>query len=115
MQILAPKLAHLEVYWCESLKYVFSSSFASKLPELDYVYVKDCSTVEEIVTTDQKAEEVREIRLPKLQYLQLQNLPKLKKFSSGTSIKCPLLTEVYMWNCNFQGAQNIIFASDDVA
>ncbi|EXC14444.1 putative disease resistance protein [Morus notabilis] len=111
-QVQASKLTNLEVSYCESLKYLFSSAFASKLPNLYYIYMKECNMMEEIIIVDQKVEE---ICFPQLQYLQLQNLPKIKKFCSGISIECPLMADLKMWNCNFQGSQKIIFASESDA
>ncbi|XP_065848950.1 uncharacterized protein [Euphorbia lathyris] len=96
-----PNLLSLEVYKCDSLKYVFTMSMVKFLAQLKRLDIRDCKLVEEIVQT-MKHEEIEEegIVFPKLDSLQLDELPNVERFGCGYSIEFALLRELNMIRCN---------------
>ena len=70
-------LKSLRVYYCNQLKYLFSSSIVKLLVSIEGIEVLKCEQMEEIIA----AEETDEIiTLPKVKSIKLGSLPKLKVF-----------------------------------
>lgn len=79
---LLPNLRVLEVYRCHKLE-VISTFMIGDLSQLIEMQVCNCEAIEEIFCNYSKEDrEIMEIVLPRLQKLELRDLPKLKTFIS---------------------------------
>ena len=90
------KLRELFVEDSHFIKYLFSASVAENLLQLNRLEIRNCSMLEEIIVVNQK---IDKLLFPQLSSVMLDNLPKLKRFCSGTVIEFPLLTEIKMKGC----------------
>ncbi|KAL5575952.1 hypothetical protein UlMin_017651, partial [Ulmus minor] len=95
-------LKRLEVDECHSLEYLLSSTMAKGFSQLQYLCVKNCRAIEEIITTKELIEEgkMETISFHLLKDVELVDLPKLRIFnSSRTSVECPNLSMLTIQNC----------------
>ncbi|XP_060972957.1 probable disease resistance protein At4g27220 isoform X1 [Cannabis sativa] len=80
-------LKDLTISRCHKLKYLFSSAVARSFIQLTNLAVGECKNMEEIVVIKEGGEEEGSsndtISFPKLQYLELDGLENLKRFSGG--------------------------------
>ncbi|XP_027345164.1 probable disease resistance protein At4g27220 [Abrus precatorius] len=78
-QICFPKLWSISIYGCNKLKCVFPVSMMRDMPKLRLMYLGNCSDVEHVFGSVDKAtdSQVTELMLPNLQVLHLQELPNL--------------------------------------
>lgn len=90
------KLSELFVEDSHFIKYLFSSSVAENLLQLNRLEIRNCSMLEEIIVVNQKMDK---LLFPQLSFVMLDNLPKLKRFCSGAVLEFPLLTEIKMKGC----------------
>ncbi|KAJ4848677.1 hypothetical protein Tsubulata_046597 [Turnera subulata] len=84
------------------LKYLFSSSMVKSLERLEYLEVSECELMEEIIVVGglPKEENIYAMVFPKLEFLELCDLPKLTQFSStGYPVECPLLDQLKISAC----------------
>uniref|UniRef100_A0A2N9EFT6 AAA+ ATPase domain-containing protein n=1 Tax=Fagus sylvatica TaxID=28930 RepID=A0A2N9EFT6_FAGSY len=73
----------VKVEHCEKLKFVFSSSIAKGLSQLQELEIRECSIMGAIVLKEEAGVEDRDmILLPQLRHLVLHRLPKLMSFLS---------------------------------
>ncbi|KAM3749123.1 hypothetical protein ACB098_05G158900 [Castanea mollissima] len=73
----------MKVEHCEKLKFVFSSSIAKGLSQLQELEIKECNIMRAIVVKEDGELEDRDVILfPQLRHLKLQCLPKLVSFLS---------------------------------
>ena len=73
----------MKVEHCEKLKFVFSSSIAKGLSQLQELEIKECNIMRAIVVKEDGELEDRDMILfPQLRHLKLQCLPKLMSFLS---------------------------------
>ncbi|KAM4119363.1 hypothetical protein ACJW30_03G052800 [Castanea mollissima] len=73
----------LKLEHCEKLKFVFSSSIAKGLSQLQQLEIKECNIMRAIVVKEDGELEDRDMILfPQLRHLKLQCLPKLMSFLS---------------------------------
>ncbi|KAL7225481.1 hypothetical protein ACSBR1_020783 [Camellia fascicularis] len=96
------KLIRLYVSDCGSLKNLFSLFMARYLVHLKKLVINKCSMMEEVVAKEEDKEEGRISRtpLPKLVYLELEDLPKLKSFCHVTHVwELPLVENITVLNC----------------
>ncbi|KAK4596165.1 hypothetical protein RGQ29_014282 [Quercus rubra] len=71
----------MKVEHCEKLKFVFSSSIAKGLSQLQELEIKECNIMRAIVVKEDGELEDRDVILfPQLRHLKLQCLPKLMSF-----------------------------------
>ncbi|CAN6692846.1 unnamed protein product [Malus baccata var. baccata] len=83
-------LKSLEVYRCNQLKYLFSSSIVKLLVSIEDIEVEFCEKMEEIVAAEEETDET--ITLPKVKSIKLESLPKLKYFcGEANTLKLPSL------------------------
>ncbi|KAL0005342.1 hypothetical protein SO802_012903 [Lithocarpus litseifolius] len=95
------KLHTIEIDSCFSLKSVFPTSVARALMQLEELKIKDCATVEEIVSKEEGIETITLFVFPQLTTLELQNLPELKSFYGGKHIsEWPLLNYLQIFKCD---------------
>ncbi|KAA8517894.1 hypothetical protein F0562_015368 [Nyssa sinensis] len=81
----------LKVYWCDSLRVVFSPSIAKLLVKLQELEIVDCTTLEEIVADDQDGGENNEVTgsvvIPGAKKRVLDALPNFTSFFPGKYCK----------------------------
>ncbi|XP_070663790.1 uncharacterized protein [Malus domestica] len=83
-------LKSLRVYYCNQLKYLFSSSIVKLLASIEDIEVRKCEQMEEIVAAEEETDET--ITLPKVKSIKLASLPKLKYFcGEAYTLKLPSL------------------------
>lgn len=100
MQLLpSPNLRNLKevcVQDCGSLKYLFSSSVDANFEQLNRLEIRNCETMEEIISVDQR---MSKLLFPNLRSLCLSQLPKVTRFSTGSYIELPLLNKLEIYKC----------------
>ncbi|CAN6700213.1 unnamed protein product [Malus baccata var. baccata] len=94
-KVMMPNLTTLTVHQCDSLRFLFSSSMAKCLRQLKNLKISNCQIMEEIVGN----EENTDYMFDKLSCLELQHLPNLTRFSSGSYIKFPSLVYLDLDDC----------------
>nr|XP_028954852.1 disease resistance protein RPS2-like [Malus domestica] len=95
MQVMMPNLTTLTVHQCDSLRFLFSSSMAKCLRQLKNLKISNCQIMEEIVGNEENTYDM----FDKLSRLELQHLPSLARFSSGSYIKFPSLVFLDLDDC----------------
>lgn len=70
-------LRRLEVVNCKKMRKVGLP--VSRVPNLDYIEISECGDIEEIFEKDERRTASILTTLPKLKYLMLQGLPRLRK------------------------------------
>jgi len=100
--IIFPRLSYLKVESCSTLRYLFKSSTAKGLGELKRMKIKECKSIEEIVSKEgEESDEDEEIIFKQLQDLYLEKLDELGCFYSGNfTLSFPSLEEVYVIKCS---------------
>lgn len=100
--ILSFKLVKsLKVHGCSSLRKIFAPSMTRELVQLQEMEVKNCTSVEEIITKGvDEAETDGMISFPQLNSLVLDFLPKLTSFYTGREIvQCKSLEKFTAFDC----------------
>ncbi|KAL5541191.1 hypothetical protein UlMin_042664 [Ulmus minor] len=93
-------LSSLDVSSCPNLKYLFTVAMAGKLPQLETLKIRGCPVMEEVVVTNEHGEgRLEKILFPKLNTLELEDLPNLKRFCTGNCIEFPSLLQLRIKNC----------------
>lgn len=93
-------LTFLVVHGCEKLRSLFTYSIFNSFKQLQYLEICDCPVLEEIVVAEEPIEEERrDLIMPELRYLKIDNLENLSSFFSGGPIKFPHLKEMELHNC----------------
>ncbi|KAI8558290.1 hypothetical protein RHMOL_Rhmol04G0079900 [Rhododendron molle] len=96
-------LEYLTIKDCPLLRNLLTASVAKALGGLKALYLRSCSTMEEVIATDEGHEEViddEEIAFPKLEWLILKDLSNLKSFCSANyNFKLPSLKRVVVNRC----------------
>ncbi|XP_030959627.1 uncharacterized protein LOC115981550 isoform X3 [Quercus lobata] len=76
-------LSIMKVEHCQKLKFIFSSTIAKGLPQLQELVIQECSIMGAIIIKEEGEIEDRDmILLPQLRHLELHQLPKLVSFLS---------------------------------
>ncbi|KAH6781641.1 hypothetical protein C2S51_006934 [Perilla frutescens var. frutescens] len=94
-QAVFTSLRRLEINECNKMRKLGLP--ASGVPNLEEISIMDCSEIEEIFEDEGRADSLT-ITLPKLQYLSLYFLPRLKNVCKATII-CNSIQEMKMWDC----------------
>ncbi|XP_070661233.1 disease resistance protein At4g27190-like isoform X2 [Malus domestica] len=94
-EVKMPNLTTLTVHQCDSLRFLFSSSMAKCLGQLKNLKISNCQIMEEIVGNEENTDDM----FDKLSRLELQHLPNLVRFSSGSYIKFPSLAYLNLDDC----------------
>ena len=71
------KLTSIEVITCHRLRYLFPTSIAKLLVELQSICIGDCAAIENIVQRDEEEEATDIILFPRVSSLKLQELPNM--------------------------------------
>ena len=98
-----PNLTSLIVHGCSGLRFLFSFSMARSLVQLTHLEIASCEIMEEIVTKIGSSEENTDDIFPKLKHLQLQHLPSLTRFCSGSYVEFPSLELLHLEDCSELG------------
>ncbi|XP_043814384.1 uncharacterized protein LOC110618489 isoform X3 [Manihot esculenta] len=98
------KLESLSVCCCHELKHLFTTSIVKRLLQLKTLQIYICSSMEEIILTEEFIEEederMNQILFPKLNELSLYDLPKLIRFCTGYQIEFQSLRYLDISYCN---------------
>ncbi|XVF31255.1 hypothetical protein REPUB_Repub16aG0129700 [Reevesia pubescens] len=94
-------LQHLEVYECNSLTYIFTTSMALDLVQLEKMVIKNCLMLEQIITNDGAEEATTNtIMFPSLQSITLESCSNFTSFYLGSlTVECPYLTNLCVKDC----------------
>ncbi|XP_039163999.1 uncharacterized protein LOC104431149 isoform X3 [Eucalyptus grandis] len=91
-------LTYLQVQNCEGLVHMGTCSAMTSLVHLTRLILRECGTLEDVVTDD--GNEAEEISFPKLQRLTLDGLPSLKSFSpTNSAFRFPSLVCTIVTQC----------------
>ncbi|KAK2368451.1 putative disease resistance protein [Trifolium repens] len=97
--VLFENLEELEVGNCAGLENIIKSSTAISLQKLRKLCIDGCEKIEEIVASDDESD-ASELAFMKLEYLRLNNLPRLRSFCKGRhGFKFPLLQKLFVIHC----------------
>ncbi|XP_028239487.1 uncharacterized protein LOC114418378 isoform X3 [Glycine soja] len=96
------KLQSIEVYYCERLRNVFPASVAKDVPKLEYMSVRRCDGIVEIVACQDGSEtNTEQLVFPELTYMNLNGLRSIQHFYRGRHpIECPKLKKLEVDECN---------------
>lgn len=92
-------LRHLIISGLDDLKYLFSSSMVNSLSKLEYFEIQSCKLMEVVVVIEGNGQSA--VKLPNLNELHLDGLPKLTRFSNftGNSIDLSSVSKLWITNC----------------
>ncbi|XP_034206980.1 disease resistance protein At4g27190-like [Prunus dulcis] len=102
-EVMMPNLTSLIVHGCSGLRFLFSFSMARSLVQLTHLEIASCEIMEEIVTKTSSSEENTDDIFRKLKHLQLQHLPSLTRFCSGSYVEFPSLELLHLEDCSELG------------
>ncbi|KAI9112157.1 hypothetical protein K1719_016680 [Acacia pycnantha] len=89
---LVHNLANLTVEDCSGLKYLFSSSMVGSLSNLKQLEISKCDMMEEIIATQEIDGVVEEVFFPKLEAINIKDMPNLKtiwhRILASNSLAC---------------------------
>ncbi|XP_039037078.1 uncharacterized protein LOC120174221 [Hibiscus syriacus] len=116
-KVSCPALETLRVEECHKLKCVFSSSTVKSFVQLKELVVSDCVEMEEAIQGILGEEERISSCIslfPKLDKLNLMELPKLRRFCSGTDISIEFTSLRYLFITNCRGLSTFHLNSTNV-
>ncbi|KAG4400471.1 hypothetical protein GLYMA_07G065600v4 [Glycine max] len=96
------KLQSIEMYDCKSLRNVFPASVAKDVPKLEYMSVRWCDGIVEIVACEDGSEtNTEQLVFPELTDMCLYDLSSIQHFYRGRHpIECPKLKKLEVRECN---------------
>ena len=96
------KLQSIEMYDCKRLRNVFPASVAKDVPKLEYMSVRWCDGIVEIVACEDGSEtNTEQLVFPELTYMNLGYLSSIQHFYRGRHpIECPKLKKLEVRECN---------------
>ncbi|KAK4259568.1 hypothetical protein QN277_005886 [Acacia crassicarpa] len=99
--VSSPNLTHLNVKQCNEWATLMTSSIAQSLVHLTHLSISDCDQMEEIITKQEGEDDGdKEILFRKLEFLELGDLPRLKRFcGSNYTFKFLLLDQLIIKRC----------------
>ncbi|GKV25956.1 hypothetical protein SLEP1_g35329 [Rubroshorea leprosula] len=94
-------LRKLCVEGCGNLKNLLTSSMVKSFEQLNWLEIRDCHMMEEIILVEESVDEerMRKIFFPNLEFLLLQDLPKLTRFCFGNYLELPCLWKLKISKC----------------
>ncbi|CAJ1949988.1 unnamed protein product [Sphenostylis stenocarpa] len=108
-------LKRVKVYDCPDIQFLFTSSAAKTLTNLEEITVQECESVKEIVAKEREA--TSEIKFERLHTIILESLPSLICFYSGSdTLHLPSLINVDITECSNMKifSQGDIVANEDL-
>ncbi|KAG6646173.1 uncharacterized protein LOC122318860 isoform X2 [Carya illinoinensis] len=111
-----PNLLEINVKGCESLKSLFpAASVAASLPQLQSLKIHDCGVMEEIVVREDGTDPTTRLLFPSLNFLSLDELPKLKWFFQGLrTLESSLSKELHEQGGTLFGIEEMSFPSLEI-
>ncbi|XP_014633283.1 uncharacterized protein [Glycine max] len=96
------KLQSIQVFSCDRLRNVFPASVAKDVPKLEYMSVRWCDGIVEIVACEDGSEtNTEQLVFPELTDMKLCNLSSIQHFYRGRHpIECPKLKKLEVRECN---------------
>ncbi|KAG5021819.1 hypothetical protein JHK85_018161 [Glycine max] len=96
------KLQSIEMFRCGRLRNVFPASVAKDVPKLEYMWVRSCDGIVEIVACEDGSEtNTEQLVFPELTYMKLRYLSSIEHFYRGRHpIECPKLKKLEVRECN---------------
>ncbi|KAH7853672.1 hypothetical protein Vadar_005346 [Vaccinium darrowii] len=97
----------LEIFACDSLRYVFAPTMTKSIPQLRKLKLSRCKTLSRIVAEENGMGEssVVEVEFPQLERLELRYLPNLRRFCYSTHLlELPRLCEMDISFCRSMDA-----------
>ncbi|XXG62265.1 hypothetical protein AAC387_Pa05g0659 [Persea americana] len=93
-------LTYLQLFECEKLKNIFSCEIIQQLFNLEYLHVRSCSALEEVIFDEEIGIE-SDCVLPKLKVLVLKDLPSLVRIlkSFCQLLNCSSLETIWVVDC----------------
>ncbi|XP_075636902.1 putative disease resistance protein At4g27220 [Castanea sativa] len=93
-------LTSIEVSNCHRLRYLFPTSIAKLLVELQSIEIEECDAIENIVQRDGEEEATDIILFPRVSSLKLQELPNMMSLCIKTySFEWSSIKEIYLYRC----------------
>ncbi|WJX56808.1 hypothetical protein P8452_42430 [Trifolium repens] len=97
--VLFGNLEKLMVSYCAGLENIMKSSVINNIQKLRILCIDGSEKIEEIIASDDM-NDASELAFMKLEYLRLDNLPRLRSFCKGKhSFKFPLLQRLLVIDC----------------
>uniref|UniRef100_M1ATB4 Cc-nbs-lrr resistance protein n=1 Tax=Solanum tuberosum TaxID=4113 RepID=M1ATB4_SOLTU len=94
------KLEELRVWNCGKLRNLMSPSVARGAPNLRILEIRDCQSMEEVITKEEQQGEGIMTLFPNLEMLELCKLPMLERFFlTKSALKFPFLRKVKIDDC----------------
>ncbi|XP_075638775.1 disease resistance protein At4g27190-like [Castanea sativa] len=94
------KLTSIEVSYCHRLRYLFPTSIAKLLVQLQSIVIYDCDAIENIVQRDGEEEATDNILFPRVSSLRLRNLPNMMSFCiEAYSFEWSSIKEIDLEDC----------------
>ncbi|GKV44812.1 hypothetical protein SLEP1_g51964 [Rubroshorea leprosula] len=86
---------------CGNLKYLLTSSMVKTFEPLNWLEIRDCNMMKEVILAEESTDEEKmcKIFFPNLEFLLLQDLPKLTRFCSGNYLELPCLWKLKISKC----------------
>ncbi|XP_044482579.1 uncharacterized protein LOC123208956 isoform X3 [Mangifera indica] len=93
-------LKQLTLWRCAKIKFVFPYAITKNLQQLQYLVIKDCIDLEEIVAIAEGLEAAANVVFPQVTVMVLENLPELATFYPGiNALEWPKLKELVVKDC----------------
>ena len=93
-------LTSIKVSGCHLLRYLFPTSIAKLLVELQSIDIYECRAIENIVQREGEEEATDIILFPRVSSLKLQMLPNIMSFCiKAYSFECSSIKEIYLRDC----------------
>ncbi|XVF29552.1 hypothetical protein REPUB_Repub15cG0131200 [Reevesia pubescens] len=99
-KVAFPAIKELELFRCNKLKYVFTSSTVKSFVQLKTLKIQLCDKIEEVISVTQGLVEEDRVVFPKLEQLSLSFLPNLRRFCCGSPIEFPSLKKLQISYCD---------------
>ncbi|XP_050245316.1 uncharacterized protein LOC126693402 [Quercus robur] len=94
------KLTSIKVSECHRLRYLFPTSIAKLLVELQSIEIEECDAIENIVQRDGEEEATDIILFPRVSSLKLRYLPNMMSFCiKAYSFEWSSIKEIYLRDC----------------
>ncbi|XP_044477898.1 disease resistance protein At4g27190-like isoform X2 [Mangifera indica] len=94
-------LKELTLWRCTKIKFVFPYTMTKNLQQLQYLEIKDCIDLEEIVATEEITEAAASFVFPQVTVIKLGNLPELATFCRGIhTSEWPKLKKLAVKDCD---------------
>ncbi|KAH1045333.1 hypothetical protein J1N35_036117 [Gossypium stocksii] len=93
-------ITQMEFYKCSSLKYIFTSSMLLSLKQLQWIVVKKCNIMEQVIREDEEDATTHEFTFPKLSFVKMKACSNLTNFYLGSpALEFPKLSDIAIVGC----------------